>query len=120
MKSTRDKYFKVCLLKIVFIFKVIIMKLNSLRQVILPLLSAVLLTSLLVDILMASQKKSCCHTPSSRASLLASVSPTMAASKDLSGMVWIPGGEFSMGGVGPEARPDEFPVHQVKVDGFWM
>jgi formylglycine-generating enzyme required for sulfatase activity len=36
------------------------------------------------------------------------------------GMVWIPGGEFQMGGVGPEARKDEFPVHPVKVDGFWM
>ena len=36
------------------------------------------------------------------------------------GMVWIPSGEFAMGGMGPEARADEFPVHQVKVDGFWM
>lgn len=36
------------------------------------------------------------------------------------GMVWIPAGEFQMGGVGPEARQDEFPVHSVKVDGFWM
>lgn len=35
-------------------------------------------------------------------------------------MVWIPGGEFEMGGTGPEARPDEFPVHKVRVDGFWM
>lgn len=35
-------------------------------------------------------------------------------------MVWIPGGEFDMGGVGPEARNDEFPVHRVRVDGFWM
>ena len=36
------------------------------------------------------------------------------------GMVWIPGGEFDMGGVGPEARKDEFPVPRVRVDGFWM
>lgn len=36
------------------------------------------------------------------------------------GMVWIPGGEFAMGGVGPEAEPEEFPVHRVRVDGFWM
>ena len=35
-------------------------------------------------------------------------------------MVWIPSGEFAMGGIGPEARADEFPVHQVRVDGFWM
>src|SRR5262245_26641455 len=36
------------------------------------------------------------------------------------GMVWIPGGDFTIGGVGPEARPDEFPVHRVRVGGFWM
>src|SRR4249919_2297059 len=27
------------------------------------------------------------------------------------GMVWVPGGEFTMGGVGNESRPDEFPLH---------
>lgn len=36
------------------------------------------------------------------------------------GMVWIPGGEFTMGGAGPLARPDESPRHRVRVDGFWM
>lgn len=36
------------------------------------------------------------------------------------GMVWIPGGEFSMGSTHPLARPDEGPVHRVRVDGFWM
>jgi formylglycine-generating enzyme required for sulfatase activity len=36
------------------------------------------------------------------------------------GMVWIPGGEFEMGGAGKLARPDEFPVHKVKVSGFFM
>lgn len=36
------------------------------------------------------------------------------------GMIWIPAGEFAMGGVGQEARADEFPVHDVKLDGFWM
>jgi formylglycine-generating enzyme required for sulfatase activity len=35
-------------------------------------------------------------------------------------MVWVPGGEFMMGSDGPEARPMESPVHQVRVDGFWM
>jgi formylglycine-generating enzyme required for sulfatase activity len=34
------------------------------------------------------------------------------------GMVWIPGGEFSMGG--DETLPDARPVHRVYVDGFWM
>jgi sulfatase modifying factor 1 len=36
------------------------------------------------------------------------------------GMVWIPGGEFLMGSTDPLARPDESPVHRVRVDGFWM
>jgi sulfatase modifying factor 1 len=44
------------------------------------------------------------------------------------GMVWIPGGEFSMGAqdppdmnpVGMNAAKDSRPIHQVYVDGFWM
>ncbi len=44
------------------------------------------------------------------------------------GMVWIPGGEFSMGSDDPtaslcggkDAMPDARPVHRVYVDGFWM
>ena len=36
------------------------------------------------------------------------------------GMVWVPDEEFEMGGVGEESRKDEFPVHTVKVKGFWM
>jgi formylglycine-generating enzyme required for sulfatase activity len=46
------------------------------------------------------------------------------------GMVWIPGGEFSMGAadpmgadnndVGMRATRDSRPIHRVYVDGFWM
>jgi formylglycine-generating enzyme required for sulfatase activity len=44
------------------------------------------------------------------------------------GMVWIPGGEFSMGSADPtqeicggsETMDDARPIHRVKVDGFWM
>jgi sulfatase modifying factor 1 len=44
------------------------------------------------------------------------------------GMVWIPGGEFSMGAqdppdldhVGMSATKDSRPIHRVYVDGFWM
>jgi formylglycine-generating enzyme len=44
------------------------------------------------------------------------------------GMVWIPGGEFSMGTKDPrslpdggqEAMEDARPIHRVYVDGFWM
>jgi formylglycine-generating enzyme len=35
------------------------------------------------------------------------------------GMVWIPGGEFSMGAEDPEMR-DARPFHRVALDGFWM
>jgi sulfatase modifying factor 1 len=44
------------------------------------------------------------------------------------GMVWIPGGEFSMGAadppgmddVGTQGITDSRPIHRVYVDGFWM
>ncbi|MBZ0186993.1 MAG: formylglycine-generating enzyme family protein, partial [Candidatus Obscuribacterales bacterium] len=39
---------------------------------------------------------------------------------DLTGMVLISGGQFVMGGVGPAARRDEFPRHQVDVDSFFI
>jgi len=44
------------------------------------------------------------------------------------GMVWIPGGEFSMGGTAasdalcdlPGTTSDALPVHRVALDGFWI
>mgnify|MGYP003342430714 CR=1 FL=1 len=44
------------------------------------------------------------------------------------GMVWIPGGEFSMGCVDPRGMPyggsdpmnDARPIHRVRVEGLWM
>jgi formylglycine-generating enzyme len=53
---------------------------------------------------------------------------TSAPGKAPEGMVWIPGGEFSMGaavaGEGSHAMPmasnDSQPVHRVYVDAFWM
>lgn len=35
-------------------------------------------------------------------------------------MVWINGGEFLMGSSDSEGREDEYPVHAVKVSGYWM
>ncbi|MBY0114155.1 MAG: formylglycine-generating enzyme family protein [Phycisphaerales bacterium] len=46
--------------------------------------------------------------------------PSNAPSSVPDGMVWIPGGEFQMGSTDPLARPDEAPVHRVRVDGFWI
>ena len=40
--------------------------------------------------------------------------------KNSDGMVWIPGGTFSMGGDNDQARQDEFPKHVVKLNGFYM
>ena len=36
------------------------------------------------------------------------------------GMVWVPGGEFVMGGDDQYAGEGEQPVHRVQVDGFFM
>jgi len=35
-------------------------------------------------------------------------------------MVWINGGTYAMGGDNHEASADEYPKHQVNVNGFWM
>jgi formylglycine-generating enzyme required for sulfatase activity len=42
------------------------------------------------------------------------------ASSAPAGMVWIPGGEFTMGTDAKVGWPDEKPAHRVRVDGFWM
>lgn len=36
------------------------------------------------------------------------------------GMVWIPGGEFSMGSDNADSKIDEKPPHKVKVTSFWL
>ncbi len=35
-------------------------------------------------------------------------------------MVWIAAGKFTMGGIGQDVPSDETPLHDVKIDGFWM
>ncbi|AEE50696.1 formylglycine-generating enzyme family protein [Haliscomenobacter hydrossis] len=40
--------------------------------------------------------------------------------KNLTNMVWIPGGTFTMGGADPQALQDEKHLHEVHIDGFWM
>ncbi|MGH7711398.1 MAG: formylglycine-generating enzyme family protein [Gemmatimonadaceae bacterium] len=46
--------------------------------------------------------------------------PRAAPGEAPPGMVWIPGGQFLMGGDGPHALPNEKPVHPVHVDGFFI
>ncbi|MBI3484359.1 MAG: formylglycine-generating enzyme family protein [Acidobacteria bacterium] len=58
------------------------------------------------------------------------VNPAAPSESTPAGMVWIPGGEFSMGAadpsgvdqnkVGMQATTDSRPVHRVYVDGFFM
>ena len=36
----------------------------------------------------------------------------------IKGMVWVPGGAFRMGS--ENHYPEEAPVHEAEVDGFWM
>jgi formylglycine-generating enzyme required for sulfatase activity len=36
------------------------------------------------------------------------------------GMVWVSGGEFTMGTDSSLGRPEEKPAHRVRVDGFWI
>jgi sulfatase modifying factor 1 len=60
------------------------------------------------------------------ASLFAAVAPVAAQAESNprsagpapTGMVWIPGGEFTMGSAAE--KPNERPAHRVKVDEFWM
>jgi formylglycine-generating enzyme required for sulfatase activity len=56
------------------------------------------------------------------------VAPESPLQSPPAAMVWIPGGEFSMGCAdprsqpfgGPDAMRDARPIHRVHVDGFWM
>src|SRR5258707_528885 len=43
---------------------------------------------------------------------------TVNSSSRTNGMVWIPAGTFSMGS--DDGQPDERPIHDVSVQGFWM
>ena len=36
------------------------------------------------------------------------------------GMVWVPGGSFSMGTDAPDTWSNEHPAHRVRLDGFWI
>src|ERR1700712_1335158 len=36
------------------------------------------------------------------------------------GMIWIKSGDFMMGADNQQASPDEYPKHEVTIDGFWM
>lgn len=56
--------------------------------------------------------------PSPHASNPAVPPPAKPDDPRLADMVWIPGGHFQMGDENTQA--DEFPPHDVELDGFWM
>lgn len=66
-------------------------------------------------------------TPFTPTAARSAPAPTVAADR-ITGMAWIPGGEFSMGCADPRGRPDggrepmddARPIHRVSVDGFFM
>jgi len=80
----------------------------------------------------SSQDATAAAAPVSDSSSFLPTNPNAATSPGPApeGMVWIPGGEFSMGAadpvgmdmndVGMHATDDSRPIHRVYVDGFWM
>ena len=52
--------------------------------------------------------------------LPARCAPAAAKGSIHAGMVWIPGGTFTMGSHDESSRLNEGPPHEVKVDGFWI
>ena len=71
--------------------------------------------------------KSCCTTAipnryavKTKSNFTEGKSVTNSNIKNPEGMVWIPDGTFSMGGDNDQARQDEFPKHEVKLNGFFI
>lgn len=63
---------------------------------------------------------SCMQTPQRFATDTAASAITFSGDTATTGMVFIPGGEFDMGGDNDQAQPDERPKHRVRVSPFWM
>lgn len=66
----------------------------------------------------AEENKPCCKiSPSSRIDFIATAH---AAESGPAGMIFIPGGEFTMGTDEEDSYPVERPAHREKVGGFWI
>jgi sulfatase modifying factor 1 len=60
------------------------------------------------------------HIPSRFAGLTTSDTSIRQGNVSEDGMVYVRGGEFSMGAADDEGREDEYPAHKVRVDDFLM
>jgi len=74
-----------------------------------------------------AKKKVCCESnipsrfkPPGLSSVKLSLPDTGNAHTSHAGMVWVPAGNFGMGADNQQAEPDEYPKHNVSVDGFWI
>ena len=63
---------------------------------------------------------SCMETPPRFANTLSDSISIKSDDSSTSGMVFIPGGKFMMGGDNPQSSPDEYPKHPVQVTAFYM
>ena len=63
---------------------------------------------------------SCMMVPSRFSSSTADTTLHFNGDTSVAGMIFIKGGDFMMGGDNKQASADEYPKHEVKVDGFWM
>ena len=76
------------------------------------------------DSLESNKKQSCCNKNIPKrfgnVNQADSVSLINLSNVAHAGMVWIAGGKFFMGGDNDQARSDEFPKHQVELNGFYL
>lgn len=63
---------------------------------------------------------SCHENLPSRFATTGQLVPAKAGEVSHERMVWVEGGTFYMGAADAEGRQDEYPLHPVTVEGFWM
>lgn len=77
----------------------------------------------------AAADQTSCHTNMPQRFAAGAAAPTPAGATTAGagagtpshqGMVWVKGGRFRMGATDREGRPDEYPAHEVQLDGFWI
>ena len=87
---------------------------NAVRQFVIAL--AVVLTGVALGYQLTKRHDG--PRPANRPTALGHDVPLQPRAPDTNRMAWIPGGTFWMGS--EDGNPDERPVHQVLLDGFWM